>query len=88
MPDARLINAPVSNTQDVATNMSAGEGLFWAVRLGAKVINMSYGDAYNEGSLTYKFSLLTDYVAERYGASITVAGGTTGDRPSIRIPAA
>src|SRR5688500_2878369 len=74
-PDARLINARVSNTQDVATNMSAGEGLFWAARSGAKVINMSYGDAYNEGTLTYKFSLMTDYVAERYGASITVAGG-------------
>src|SRR5687768_11831363 len=74
-PDARLINARVSNTKDVATNMSAGEGLFWAAKSGAKVINFSYGDAFNEGSLTYKFSLMTDYVAERYGASITVAGG-------------
>jgi subtilisin family serine protease len=74
-PDAKLINARVSNTGDVATNMSAGEGLLWAVKSGAKVINFSYGDAYNEGSLTYKFSLMTDYVAERYGASIAVAGG-------------
>jgi hypothetical protein len=77
-PDARLINARVSNSKDVATNMSAGEGMLWAVRSGARVLNMSYGNAYGQGALTYKFTLMTDYVAERYGASITVAGGNDG----------
>jgi subtilisin family serine protease len=68
-PDALLLNARVVNSRDVSTNRSAGDGLVWAAKSGAKVINMSFGNKFDEGPLTYKFNLMVDYIAEKYGAT-------------------
>jgi hypothetical protein len=79
-PGARLINARVDNSQDFTTDAWAGKGLLWSAQKGAKVANISFGNKLaTGGQLSERFSLLCDYVAEKYGVNVCVAGGNDGN---------
>ena len=86
-PDARLINARVDNRKDVATDLSAGAGLFWSAKKGAKVANISFGNAPGQQQLSGNFTLMCDYVAERYGVNVVVAGGNDAGSAVKQVPA-
>ncbi len=75
VPKAGIINARVITSRDSTSDTSAGNGLFYTANLGAKVINMSFGNDLGDGPLTDRFNLMTDYVSEQYGASIVAAAG-------------
>jgi subtilisin family serine protease len=85
-PAARLINARVDDSQDVATDLWAGSGLIWSAKKGARVANVSFGSRLDSGGqLTERFTLVCDYVAERYGVNVTVAGGNDGNRDGSSV---
>src|SRR5258706_12021597 len=43
-PGAKLINARADTTQDVTSDLCAGNGLLWSAKSGAKVANISFGN--------------------------------------------
>ena len=63
----------------MTSDLWAGNGLIWSARSGAKVANISFGNKLGQGPLTEKFTLISDYVAERYGVNVCVAGGNEND---------
>ena len=75
VPKAGVINARVITSRDSTSDLMAGNGLFYSANLGARIINMSFGNDLGEGPLTDRFNLMTDYVSEQYGASIVAAAG-------------
>ena len=87
-PGARLINARVDTSKDVTSDLWAGNGLIWSARSGAKVANISFGNKLGQGPLTDKFTLISDYVAERYGVNVCVAGGNENDSALQQVPGA
>ncbi|HEY7119898.1 MAG TPA: S8 family serine peptidase [Tepidisphaeraceae bacterium] len=78
-PGARLVNARVDNSYDVSSDAWAGAGLIWSAKEGAKIANISFGNKLGTPQLTEKFTLMCDYVAERYGMNVVVAGGNDGN---------
>jgi hypothetical protein len=52
------------------------------------VANISFGNKLGQGPLTDKFSLISDYVAERYGVNVCVAGGNENDSAVTQVPGA
>lgn len=87
-PRAGILNARVINDSDYTSDDRAGGGLFWVAQSGAKVINMSFGNrAGRRGPLTSNFTLMTDYAAEAYGASIVIAAGNESDTAVGQTPA-
>jgi hypothetical protein len=87
VPKAGIINARVINSRDYTDDRMAGNGLFYSVNRGAKVINMSFGNKLGDGPLTNKFNLMVDYAAEAYGASIFSAAGNDDDTAVNQTPA-
>jgi hypothetical protein len=87
-PGARLINARVDTSKDVTSDLWAGNGLIWSARSGAKVANISFGNKLGQGPLTDKINLISDYVAERYGVNVVVAGGNENDTAVQQAPGA
>ncbi|MDB5318424.1 MAG: aprN [Phycisphaerales bacterium] len=87
-PGARLINARVDTSKDVTSDLWAGNGLIWSARSGAKVANISFGNKLGQGPLTDKINLISDYVAERYGVNVVVAGGNENDTAVRQAPGA
>src|SRR4051794_27584983 len=87
-PAARLINARVDTSKDVTSDLWAGNGLIWSARSGAKVANISFGNKLGQGPLTDKINLISDYVAERYGVNVVVAGGNENDTAVQQAPGA
>jgi hypothetical protein len=88
-PAAKLINARVITADDFTSNLWAGNGLMWSAQKGARVINISFGNKVGDtskGSLTDKFTLMTDYVAEKYGANVVVAAGNENDTAVRQVP--
>lgn len=85
-PGARLINARVDTTADVTSDLFAGNGLIWSAKSGAKVANISLGNKTGQGPLTDKFTLMCDYVTERYGMNIVVAAGNENDTAVNQVP--
>jgi len=85
-PGAKLINARVDTTKDVTSDLWAGNGLLWSAKSGAKVANISFGNKLGQGPLTEKFTLMSDYVAERYGVNVVVAGGNENDTAVQQVP--
>ena len=87
VPKAGIINARVITSRDDTTDTMSGNGLFYALNLGAKVINLSYGNKLGDGSLTNKFNLMVDYASEQYGASVVSASGNDNDTAIQQTPA-
>jgi hypothetical protein len=87
VPQAKLINVRVIDARDSTSDAMAGNGLFYATGLGAKVINMSLGNRLGDGPLSNKFNLMVDYASEAYGASIVSAGGNEEDTAVAQVPA-
>ena len=87
-PGAKLINARVDTTKDVTSDLWAGNGLIWSAKSGAKVANISFGNKVGQGPLTEKFTLMCDYVAERYGVNVVVAAGNENDTAVKQVPGA
>jgi hypothetical protein len=87
VPKAGIINARVINTRDYTDDRMAGNGLFYSLNRGARVINMSFGNKLGDGPLTNKFNLMVDYAAEAYGASILSAAGNDDDTAVNQTPA-
>lgn len=85
-PGAKLINARVDTTADVTSDLLAGNGLIWSAKSGAKVANISLGNKLGDGPLTEKFTLMCDYVTERYGVNIVVAAGNENDTAVNQVP--
>jgi subtilisin family serine protease len=86
-PSAQIINARVITALDSTSDRMAGNGLFYAATNGAKVINLSFGNRAGDGPLTHRFTLMVDYTAEIYGASIVTAGGNEDDTAVNQVPA-
>lgn len=86
VPKAGIINARVITTRDSTSDLMAGNGLFYAANLGAKVINLSFGNDLGDGPLTDRFNLMTDYVSEQYGASIVSAAGNDAVSAVAQVP--
>jgi hypothetical protein len=87
VPKAAIINARVITSRDYTNDTMSGNGLFYALGLGAKVINLSYGNKLGDGPLSSRFNLMVDYAAEAYGASIVSAGGNDNDTAVAQVPA-
>lgn len=87
VPDASIVNARVITASDTTSDTMSGNGLFYALGDGAKVINMSFGNRLGEGPLTSKFNLMVDYAALKYGASIVSAAGNEYDTAVGQVPA-
>lgn len=90
-PGARVINARVDSMADVSSDLWAGNGLIWSAKSGAKVANISIGNELGSPELSEKFTLMCDYVAERYGMNVVVAGADEAntDGGAVRqVPAA
>jgi hypothetical protein len=85
-PKSGIINARVITSRDYTNDTMSGNGLFYALGLGAKVINLSYGNKLGDGPLTSKFNLMVDYAAEQYGASIVAAAGNDNDTAVQQVP--
>jgi hypothetical protein len=85
-PGAKLINARVDTTADVTSDLLAGNGLIWSARSGAKVANISLGNKLGQGPMTEKFTLMCDYVTERYGMNVVVAAGNENDTAVNQVP--
>lgn len=84
-PSAKVLNARVDNSNDVSSDLWAGNGLIWSAKKGAKVANISFGNKLGQPQLTEKFTLMCDYVAEKYGMSVVVAGGNDGNRDGSAV---
>lgn len=87
-PAAKLINARVDNSSDVTSDLWAGNGLIWSAKSGAKIANISFGNKVGQGPLTEKFTLISDYIAERYGVNVVVAAGNENDSAVTQVPGA
>ena len=87
VPKAGIINARVITSNDSTSDLMAGNGLFYSVNLGAKVVNMSFGNKLGEGPLTNRFNLMVDYASEAYGVSIVTAAGNEEDTAVAQVPA-
>ncbi|HEY7120607.1 MAG TPA: S8 family serine peptidase, partial [Tepidisphaeraceae bacterium] len=87
VPKAGIINARVITSKDYTDDRMAGNGLFYSLNLGAKVLNMSFGNNLGDGPLTDKFNLMCDYASENYGASIVTAAGNDDDSAVAQVPA-
>lgn len=85
-PAARLLNARIDTSADVTSDLWAGNGLIWSAKAGAKVANISLGNKAGQGPLTDKFTLMADYVAERYGMNVVVAAGNENDSAVRQVP--
>jgi subtilisin family serine protease len=85
-PGAKLINARVDTTADVTSDLWLGNGLIWSAKMGAKVANISLGNKLGQGPLTDKMNLMSDYVAERYGVNVVIAGGNENDTAVQQVP--
>lgn len=86
VPKSGIINARVITGKDFTNDTMSGNGLFWALGAGAKVINLSYGNKLGDGPLTNKFNLMVDYASEQYGASIVAAAGNDNDTAVQQVP--
>jgi hypothetical protein len=86
VPRSGIINARVITGKDYTNDTMSGNGLFWALDAGAKVINLSYGNKLGDGPLTSKFNLMVDYASEQYGASIVAAAGNDNDTAVQQVP--
>lgn len=73
-PGAQLLNARVVNASNRSPNLWVGNGLFWALEQGAKVVNLSLGNPTSKPGRE-QLNLMVDYAVEHYGATITVAAG-------------
>src|SRR5258706_10102415 len=87
VPKSGIINARVITSKDFTNDTMSGNGLFYALNLGAKVINLSYGNKLGDGPLTNKFNLMVDYASEQYGASVVSASGNDNDTAVQQTPA-
>ena len=87
VPKAGIINARVITSRDYTDDRMAGNGLFYSLNRGAKVINMSFGNKLGDGPMTDKFNLMVDYAAEAYGASMVSAAGNDDDTAVNQVPA-
>ena len=86
VPRSGIINARVITSKDFTNDTMSGNGLFWALDAGAKIINLSYGNKLGDGPLTNKFNLMVDYATEQYGASIVAAAGNDNDTAVQQVP--
>jgi hypothetical protein len=86
VPKSGIINARVITSKDFTNDTMSGNGLFWALDAGAKVINLSYGNKLGDGPLTNKFNMMVDYATEQYGASIVAAAGNDNDTAVQQVP--
>jgi subtilisin family serine protease len=84
-PGAKVINARVDNSDDVSSDLWAGNGLIWSAKKGARVANISFGNKLGTPQLTERFTLMCDYVAERYGVNVVVAGGNDGNQDGSAV---
>lgn len=87
VPKAGIINARVITSRDFTDDRMAGNGLFYSLNRGAKVINMSFGNKLGDGPMTDKFNLMVDYATEAYGASMVSAAGNDDDTAVNQVPA-
>lgn len=84
-PQARLLNARVVTAKNATTDNMVGDGIFWAIRAGANVINLSLGVAAPRPSRS-KLNLLVDYVAEHYNTSVVIAAGNDDNSALASAP--
>ena len=73
-PAARFVNARVVNNADKTTDATIGNGMLWAVNKGAKIINISLGQA-DANPNQNKLNLMLDYASEKYKTIFVVAAG-------------
>lgn len=86
-PKAGILNARVIDADDSTADRWAGNGLFYSLNRGAKVINLSFGNDLSFGPLTPTFNLMADYAAEHYGASLVAAAGNESASAVPQAPA-
>ncbi|OLF12869.1 hypothetical protein BLA60_06285 [Actinophytocola xinjiangensis] len=86
-PGADIVNAKVCNQYGACVTSWILEGMAWAARNGATIINMSLGsDAPSDGSDIMSTTL--DSLTEETGALFVVAAGNAGGDVTIGSPAA
>lgn len=73
-PAAKFVNARVVNAANNTTDPTIANGVFWAAGKGAKVINISLGEA-DANPNQNKLNLMLDYAAEKYKTVFVVAAG-------------
>ncbi|MEZ0266667.1 MAG: S8 family serine peptidase, partial [Phycisphaerae bacterium] len=85
-PAAKILNGRITTADDQISDLWAGNGLGWAVKNNAKVVNLSLGNRLGKGALTDKFNLMADYVTERYGVNVVSAAGNENDTAVAQAP--
>jgi hypothetical protein len=84
-PGATYVNARVVNSADYTNDNLVGNGIFYAVNKGARVINLSLGEV-DPNPNQNKLNLIADFVAEKYGAVIVAAAGNENASASGGAP--
>ena len=84
-PQAKLLNARVITAANATTDNQVGDGIFWAIRAGANVINLSLGTPAPRPSRS-KLDLIVDYVAEHYNTSVVIAAGNENNSALASAP--
>lgn len=73
-PSAKFVNARVVDKNDNTTDTLIGNGVFWAIGKGAKVVNISLGTA-DPNPDQNKLNMMLDYATQKYGTLFVVAAG-------------
>ena len=81
-PNARIMPVKVLDCEGTGTALAAAQGVLYAAKAGARVINISFGS--DEDSLTLRAAIAEAH--DRYGVAIVAAVGNSG-AASITYPA-
>ncbi|MDX2848565.1 S8 family peptidase [Actinacidiphila glaucinigra] len=84
-PGARIIAGKVCTADGNCDNSDIIEGLAWAARHGAKVINLSLGDT--DTPETDAVEAMVDTVTRDYGTLVVAAAGNNGSGSRVSSPA-
>jgi subtilisin family serine protease len=81
-PNAMIMPVKVLDCEGAGSALAATQGVLYAAKSGAKVINMSFGA--DEESLTLRAAIAEAH--DRYGVVVVAAAGNSGE-PSVAFPA-
>ncbi len=84
-PGARILAGKVCTADGNCDNSAIIEGLAWAARHGAKVINLSLGDT--DTPETDAIEAMVDTVTRDYGTLVVAAAGNNGSGSRVSSPA-
>lgn len=81
-PAAKFINARVADSFDYTNDNIIGDGMFWSLNKGAKIINLSLGES-SKFPDANKLNLMIDYAAE-HNKALIVGAAADGDTSAVQ----